>query len=47
MIAFLAAPEWLTVSTGKYADLLGVTLVEVVGCFALYFLGILLQSFKQ
>nr|WP_273446417.1 sodium:solute symporter [Neolewinella agarilytica] len=36
-------PEWLTVSSGKYADLLGVTLVEVVGCFSLYLLGMQLQ----
>ena len=34
-------PEWLTVSTGKYADLLGVSLVEVVGCFVLYLLPVL------
>lgn len=31
-------PSSWTVSTGKYADLLGVTLVEVVGCFGLYLL---------
>jgi hypothetical protein len=31
-------PDWLTVSTGKYADLLGVTLVETGGCFGLYLL---------
>ncbi|MFT5017562.1 MAG: Na+/proline symporter [Neolewinella sp.] len=36
-------PDWLTVSTGKYADLLGVTLVEVVGCFALYLLPLLFR----
>ena len=35
-------PDWLTVSTGKYADLLGVTLVEVVGCFGLYLLPLVL-----
>jgi len=46
LLVFGLWPEWLTVSTGKYADLLGVTLVEVAGCFALYFLGIQLQSPK-
>lgn len=33
-------PGWLMVSTGKYADLLGVTLVELVGCFGLYLLPV-------
>ncbi|MEM9929757.1 MAG: sodium:solute symporter [Bacteroidota bacterium] len=37
-------PSWLTVSTGKYADLLGVTLVEMIGCFGLYLLGGLFSS---
>ena len=37
-------PEWLVVSTGKYADLLGVTLVEVVGCTVLYLSGLLLPG---
>lgn len=37
-------PDWLTVSTGQYADLLGVTLVEVVGCFGLYLLPTLFQE---
>ena len=32
-------PAALVVSTGKYADLLGVTLVEVVGCTVLYLCG--------
>ena len=41
VLVFGLWPGWLTVSTGKYADLLGVTLVEVVGCFSLYLLPVL------
>ena len=37
-------PEVLTASTGKYADLLGVTLVELVGCFGLFYAGTLLRD---
>ncbi len=36
---------WLT--TGKYADLLSVTLVEFVGCAGLYFIGRVLRPAKQ
>ncbi|WP_246143967.1 sodium:solute symporter family transporter [Neolewinella aurantiaca] len=41
LLIFGSWPEYLTVSTGKYADLLGVTLVELVGCFGLYLLPML------
>jgi hypothetical protein len=37
-------PKHWTVSTGKYADLLGVTLVEVMGCFLLYLFPVFLQK---
>jgi len=37
-------PASWTVSTGKYADLLGVTIVEVVGCFVLFLLPVFLQK---
>ncbi|MFK8163019.1 MAG: sodium:solute symporter [Lewinella sp.] len=37
-------PASWTVSTGKYADLLGVTLVEVVGCFGLYLLPVFFKK---
>ncbi len=40
LLVFGYWPGWLTVSTGKYADLLGVSLVEMVGCFGLYLLPV-------
>jgi Na+/proline symporter len=40
-------PESWTVSTGKYADLLGVTLVELVGCFLLYLLPLAWKKEKS
>lgn len=40
-------PESWQFTTGKYADLLSVTVVEFVGCLALYFLGVILQRQKQ
>jgi len=42
MLVFGWWPEELTFSSGKYDDLLGVTLVEVVGCFMLYLLPVVL-----
>ena len=37
-------PESLVFTEGVYAELLGVTIVEVIGCFALYGLGILMGN---
>jgi hypothetical protein len=36
-------PASWVVSTGKYAELLGVTIVEVVGCFVLYLLPLMFK----
>ena len=46
LLVFGLWPNWLTVSTGKYADLLGVTLVEVLGCFGLYLAPVFAQRLQ-